>query len=461
MKCVVSLSLGRHRRAVRAVGIVLVALAAYGCEGDDSPSDSSGATPTSPSGPHTVSWDQLAPTLQVVNSYSFTAVIDGSPASRLAASCSATSTAGSFTCSAPIPTLPAGAHTLAVITTDANGASSPVSNSVSFTVPSTSRSTTSSMTALAESAVLNLASLCMGDGPARTCYQLNRTATNLTTPTDPTEMPDGRILVLDNGVPLEIGQGGARPVAADISRGSRITDISVASDSQTTREVFALEVTETPRARMVDVVRFRDVGGVLGERAVVVPGIRLPNEGDAALLADKELLVAVPREGDGGSGPGLILRYDRSGRPAGRSIASPALAWGPGRPTALMPMGDKLAAAGVAPGPFAFGALTADGTTPVSTPVTQALTASGGVRAVARHGQLVLFAAGDGSAYVGGTNANGEATSLQKVDTRGAAVTGITTTRRGTVVATAQLRIDGLLVGRVYELAPLPASSAR
>ena len=213
---------------------------------------------------------------------------------------------------------------------------------------------------------------------------------------------------------------------------------------------------------MVDVVRFRDVNGVLGQRAVVVPGIPLPNDGDPALLVDKDLLVAVPRQGDGAdTGPGLILRYDRNGRPAGRSIASPALAWGPGRPTALMTMGDRLTAAGVAPGPFAFGALTADGTTPVSTLVTQSLTAAGGVRAVARVGQFVLFAAGDGSAYVGGANANGEPISLQKVDTRGAVVTGLATTRRGTIVATAQLPVDGVPSGRVYELTPVRNGSGR
>jgi hypothetical protein len=122
-------------------------------------------------------------------------------------------------------------------------------------------------------------------------------------------------------------------------------------------------------------------------------------------------------------------------------------------------MRDKLAAAGVAPGPFAFGTLTADSTTPVSTPVTQSLTTAGGVRAVARVGQLVLFAAGDGSAYVGGANANGEPISLQKVDTRGAVVTGLATTRRGTIIATAQLLIDGVPIGRVYELTPIAASA--
>jgi hypothetical protein len=275
-------------------------------------------------------------------------------------------------------------------------------------------------------------------------------------------MPDGRIVVLDQGVPLAVEGGAVHPVPVDLSRDTRIADLSVPADAQTTREVYALEVSETQGRRMADVVRFRDVNGVLGQRGVVVPGISLPNDGDPVLLVDEDLLVAVPRQGDSvGADPGLILRYDRTGRPAGRSIASPALAWGPGRPTAMMPMGNKLAAAGVAPGPFAFGAVTVDGTTPVSTPVTQSLTTAGGVRAVARFGQLVLFAAGDGSSYVGRANAIGEPTSLQKVDTRGAVVTGLATTRRGTIVATAQLSMDGVAAGRVYELTPVRDGSVR
>src|SRR5205085_7834145 len=120
-----------------------------------------------------------------------------------------------------------------------------------FTVPPGGRSTTASMAALADAAVLSLATICLGEGPARVCYQLNRTATGLSAPEDPTEMPDGRIVVLDRGVPLEVGQGIVRPLAADISRGARIADISVPPDSQATREVYALEVTEAAQWRMV------------------------------------------------------------------------------------------------------------------------------------------------------------------------------------------------------------------
>jgi hypothetical protein len=125
-----------------------------------------------------------------------------------------------------------------------------------------------------------------------------------------------------------------------------------------------------------------------------------------------------------------------------------------------MPMGDKLAAAGVAPGPFVFGALTADGTTPISMPVTQFLAASGGVRSVARIGQLMLLAAGDGSAYVSAANADGEPTSVQRVDTHGAFVTGLAATRRGSIIVTAHLPIDGA-PGRVYELIPVQDPSRR
>jgi hypothetical protein len=220
--------------------------------------------------------------------------------------------------------------------------------------------------------------------------------------------------------------------------------------------VFALEVTETARSRMADVVRFRDVAGVLGQRAVVVPGIPLPKDGDPALLVDKNVLVAVPQAGDsGGTGPGVILRYDRRGKADGRTIGSPALAWGPGRPSVLTTTADTITAGGMAPGVFVLGSLAPGETTPVSTSITGSLAASGGVRAIARTPQFALFAGGDGSAYVGAvTDANGPL-SVHKIDTRGAVITGLATTRRGTIVATARLPLASVSAGRVYELTPV------
>jgi hypothetical protein len=444
--------------------MIVVGLVLCGCE-DDSSSQNSSSSGTSSSAADTrqIAWEQQATSQQIVDSYIFAAIVDGAPAGRLAASCTATSSAGTYTCSAPLPPLSAGTHTLAITTMDGNAATSALSNSVSITIAATTRSTTAAVTTPAESALLSLTQVCMGDGPARTCYQLNRTATNLKAPEQPTEMPDGRIVVLDQGVPLEIEQGVASPVAADIPREARIADFSLAPDSKSTAQVYALEVTEANGSRMADVVRFRDVGGVLGQRAVIVPGIPLPKSGDPVLLVDDtDVTVAVPQQGDGANtGAGLILRYDRTGRPTGGSIGSPTLAWGPGRPSVLMEIGGKLAAAGVAPGAFVLGTIPVGATSPVPMPVTSSLTASGGVRAVARLGQLVLIAAGDGSAYVGGASTSGEPTSLQKVDTRGAVITGIATTSRGTIVATAQVPINGTPAGRVYELTPVRDPSAR
>lgn len=404
-----------------------------------------------------LAWDQRAPSLSVVNSYTFTLFIDGSSAGTLSPSCSATSNSGTFTCSAPFPSLHGGVHVIAIRTTDQGGQSSALSAGLTITVQAATTQTMSSvLTPLLESAALTLAQVCVGDAAPRNCYQLDRIATNLEEPNHPTEMPDGRLVILDRGVPLEVSEGAARTVAADVSAGSRLAAISVPPDSATTREVYALEVTQNAGARVADVVRFRDVGGVLGQRAVVVPGIPLPGEGDPALLVDKNVLVAIPHAGDSVSmSPGLILSYNRDGTAAGRAIGSPALAWGPGRPAVLMATGEKITAAGLAPGMFVFGSLGRGDTTPSSPVVAQSLAASGGVRAVARAPQLELFAAGDGSAYVSAVADGAEPLSVQKIDTRGAIITGLATTHRGTIVATARLPLTSGSAGRVYELTPV------
>ena len=455
------------------VGILTAALMAAACDGDDpAASDAtSGASIASGGGSGTLTgreslaWDQQADSLESVNNYIFTVFVDGDAAGDLSASCSASSDNGSYVCVAPLPPLSAGAHVLAIRTTEPNGESSSLSAGLSITVPGAkfATATNSIVRALFDTAIVEVARVCIGDAPARSCYQLNAIATGLSAPGHPTELVDGRVAVIDNGRLLELQDGQARPAVMDSRSGSRITDVALAPDAATTREVYVLEAAQTARGRAADVVRYRDVNGVLGQRAVIVPDIPLPATGDPVILVDDNITVAIPRQVERlGIGPGTIWRYDRTGRSAGRTLGNAALAWGPGNPTALLPLAGNMAVAGLNPGGLVLGVLAPGDSTPATVPMANRLSAAGGVRALTRTGQLVLLAAGDGSAYVSGANGSGTPVSLQQVDTKGALVTGLTTTRRGAVVATVTMpTLRGGRTGRVYQLTPLPAPDAR
>jgi hypothetical protein len=240
--------------------------------------------------------------------------------------------------------------------------------------------------------------------------------------------------------------------------------LSVPPDSAVTHEVFGLEVSTGEPAHHVQVVRFREVNGVLGQRAIVVPNIAMPAEGDAILNVDDTIVVALPEAPDRtGHRFGTLMRFDRTGGSAGYRLGTPVLAWGAGRPTALIRLGETLGVAGLSPGSLTLATLRGNMTTPVSVPAADRLAAMGGVRAIVQRDDRVLLVTGDGSLDLGGVDTTGQVTSLQRVDTGPVLVTGLNAAPDGGVIATAVVPSStGAPDGRVYRLVPTgdPAASA-
>ncbi len=434
-----------------APGVVLFALLLLcgGCD-DDSPATTPGGTSTI-SGREQLAWDQEAPSLAALNSYTFNALVDGTPAGALTAQCTANGST-SYTCISPLPPLSAGSHKIAVQTNGSDGTSSAVSNTLSVVVQGASM-TTALASRVMQSLPLTAARVCLGSGANGSCYELRRIASQLSSPSHPRQLPDGRIVVIDSGRLLEVQDGEVRPVAIDGRPGTRIAEIEAAPDFLTSREVYILEVASAGGRRSVDVVRFRDVNSVLGQRAVIVPAVPLPQEGDPVLFVDDQIVLAIP--GDT-RGFGTLLKYNRQGGSEGQTAGSPAMAWGPGRPTALLKMGTQMTVAGVAPGGMLFGTLATGATIPAANALEVRLAPVGGVRGVVRTGKSTLFATGDGALYLAGEDRNGEFTSLQFIDTRGAVITGMDATAEGGVIATTVMPVpQDPHSGTLYQLTPV------
>ena len=108
-----------------------------------------------------------------------------------------------------------------------------------------------------------------------------------------------------------------------------------------TRFVYATEVESgADGSRRLNIVRYREVANALGERATIVTGIPLPNDGDAPLAVDGagRLYLAIPAAADGAPSvyDGMVLRFESDGSVSRDSRGgSPVLAYGYERPVAL------------------------------------------------------------------------------------------------------------------------------
>jgi len=452
----------RTGRLATALVLSILAMAVSGCEDDDPSSSSVPSVPAGPApvtGRERVAWDQPGPSLDAVRGYTFNAFVDSAMAGALSADCSGNAGSSGYTCVAPLPRLSPGAHVLTIQAMDRGGVSSLMSSGLSIVV---SAAQTAAIRTLLGDAMPAVTRVCLGESAGRSCYDLQRLSSQLPSPERPRALPDGRIVVVDQGRLFELQSNQVRAVTIDTPPGVSIGDVSPSPDFARTREVYVLEVSNHPDRREADIVRFRDVNGILGQRAVIVPDIPLPADGDPALLVDDRILVAIPRDREQmQTGLGVVLQYDRDGGSAGRRVGSPVLAWGSSQPTALLKFGDSIGLIGVAPGDLVFGMLAPGATIPAANALADRLASAGGVRALARTAQLMLIATGDGSLHLGGAGPDGQLATLQRVDTRGAAITGLAATRDGGIVATTLLpALGGTPRGAIFQLTPVPSSNA-
>jgi glucose/arabinose dehydrogenase len=355
---------------LKAVLPCCVAALALACGGSSSDSQAP-SQPGASSGPK-LAWDQFAPSTEDLRQYSYVLYVDGAPVPLTAASCGAlaaeTLTAA---CTAPLPALAPGQHTLAMatrITRDGiileSGRSAPISYTVgsggfasgTAGVPAAAPSTGAAVTGPAGSGSLVArdpgggvgspgasfgAEEVLGAGGDRFLVEI--VASDLDRPSALARFPDGRLLIAEQGGRLRFADEGLpllEPAAllpgADPADDARVS-IALAPDFESSRHVYvAYAAVDDRGARSGRILRFREAGGVLGEAAVLVDGLpaavaapwvaigpdRTLYVGTSALDAEEAL--------DLGSDAGKILRFALDGTiAAGNPVpSSPVFSFG-------------------------------------------------------------------------------------------------------------------------------------
>jgi glucose/arabinose dehydrogenase len=337
-------------RSSLQVAVALVAVIAVACGENDAPPQ---PAPGSPSDDVQVrpgarlGWSQEASDSTQLASFQYALYLDGSRSTLTGVACTPTSAAARFDCSAALPALMAGRHTLELAAFVIDGGvtlesarSSPL-QIVMAGLAGSSFSQPSSVVVTAEQVRLNLALVAEG----------------LVLPTDIAFAPDGSILVAELGGTLRTVRDGVLHTepALDLSNEVRIPEgglLAVALDGRTSF-LYALYATAPRNELEFTLARFRAVNGKFAERAILLD--RVPASSDGAsgtvrLGPDGKLYVAFDSSSDArvagsfASYNGKVLRLnhdattpdDQAGFTPIFSLDHPqpnALAWQPGTET--------------------------------------------------------------------------------------------------------------------------------
>jgi glucose/arabinose dehydrogenase len=314
---------------VKQLGLILFLLAAgnAACGGSGSPPSSSnppsGGNGGGITGRERMGWDQSATDGAQLATFRYAAYVDNNRVELNSATCGGVSN-GTAPCSSPLPPLSNGSHTLELVAyvTDAGS------------IIESSRSAPLTVTVTGDTAPAGglptptNAKVVTSDGAQ---LDVNVITAQVESPTALVFAPDGRGFVAERQGSIRILRG----VDVDADPAIALADVSITSESKggliglaidpqfdRTHYLFALYTTAaddgSPQFR---VARFREAGGRLGERVVLidkVPAAAQPS-GSLGIGPDGKLYVALDDGGNAaaaetmGSDSGKILRLNTDG----------------------------------------------------------------------------------------------------------------------------------------------------
>jgi glucose/arabinose dehydrogenase len=347
---------------VTRLWIVLGCLALFGCDKKAPPAppvvDAPGASETI-NGTERIGWEQPAADAVELAAIGDVLYVDGVRISLAGVSCAAAPTGTSpvaFACSARLPTLTPGAHTLelASFVNDGGVLESARSSPLRVTV----------VPVVAPAAPVVKPASALTAGTVVTADQarlrIEVVADGLDHPSDMAFARDGRLFVAERSGTIRILARQADRFGSADKRGAQLPDpalsladvmggdgqlLSLALDPQfdQTRFVFALYTAPARSGEPVfTVARFREVAGTLGDRIVLLDAIRAASSSpkaslrfgpDAKLYAALDEAGGAPLRGDAAAMGGLILRLNADGTtPDDQAGATPIYADGYGSP---------------------------------------------------------------------------------------------------------------------------------
>ena len=297
---------------------VIAAALAAGCGGGSSDGGSSGGSNPPPEGnvvspSARIGWDQLVPAGAALESLHFVMYIDGVRTDLPQASCSPPASSAGYPCESPLPAMVNGRHTIQLasyIVTDpiVEGAKSA---SLVITVTGASGSLAGSVTTESTASMPPMPAPTAVPGRNLTTADGARLRVDVLAQVDrPAALAisgDGAVLVADRaGVVQVMREGriaGETAVAAGGTDRGGIFDLALDPQFPTSHWVYVLDATagDVPAFRLS---RFREAGGRLGERAVLLDALPASPRAPSAALAfgpDGRLYISLD---DGGNPDG-------------------------------------------------------------------------------------------------------------------------------------------------------------
>jgi len=292
------------------------------------------STPPSPSpapggvatitGRERIGWDQPAEGAAELATFRYAIYVDGARSEIAETSCGPSAGTAGFACSGRLPALTAGAHTLEIATflagSDAESArSAPL------------RVTVAALTADAPPVAWEGGQIETADDGR---FQLDRIAGDLDAPIDGAVAPDGRLFIVERSGRVRVIAGGG-DVAADDRVADPVVSIAIDPNFPRTRFVFAVQTRSSADSTVFSVARFRELGGILAQRAVIfetrIASSVRPAVRPGAVIRfgpDGKLYVAL--------GNGRLLRLNPDGTmPSDQAGTTPAIAAGIQSPRGL------------------------------------------------------------------------------------------------------------------------------
>jgi quinoprotein glucose dehydrogenase len=317
---------------------------------------STGGSSNTITGTERMGWDQTAADASELASFTYAVYVDGGARTPLSdASCSTTPAAAGFACVAALPALSRGAHTLQLVALRVVDGeefeSSRSSPALSVTVvTATATEIPARPLAAANGGAAPLGTFATQDG-VRLAVQTF--ATGLDLPVAMAFAPDGRLFIAERNVRIRVmgtpnaGASSALELADALDRGEAGAFADIALHPAFTQNHSAYVLVSARRAAggpaAYRLLRYREVNGGFGERAVLLDGIPAGSNSMARLRfgADGRLYMAIDDVSpsaaqDLASYSGKVLRLQDDGTtPRDNPLPSPVYASGLATPRGL------------------------------------------------------------------------------------------------------------------------------
>jgi glucose/arabinose dehydrogenase len=335
-----------------STGAVVLALAVSllnsSCGGTPDNPTTPPSNPSNPGGPaggtnltgrERLAWDQPALDSSTLASFRYAAYVDGTRSELSEVSCDSSPGSDGFACTAKLPPMSRGAHTLEIAAFVMDGdtvlesdrsSGIPVNATVAITL------TAAGTLLAADGMMLASASASPSSSQPAVQFRVELVAEGLADPTDMAFAPDGRIFVAERAGTIRIVQQDrlvpepALQLNDVAAAGGDL--IAIAVDPQFAANRFVYTISTAPSRRdglTFRLARFREVRGTLGEGAILLEGVPANAGASAALriAKDGKIYAAFDDHGDASlrarlsSFNGKVLRLSPDGSTPGDSAA--------------------------------------------------------------------------------------------------------------------------------------------